>query len=98
MGDKGAALINATIRDWLDRHGDERFFMFINYDEAHASYAPPSPYRETYLADRADTPWGRERAIAPMMYNAGFVDYTAEVGPDVNSVTLRNSPVATLPN
>ncbi len=76
--DKGAALINAKFMDWMDRNGDEPFFAFINYNEAHERYEPPSPYREQFLGDRKDTPWGREQRMDPRAYLAAYVDYSAD--------------------
>ena len=76
--DKGAAIINATFMDWIRRHGDESFFAFINYMEPHASYEPPSPYRERFLDDH-DTPWGRTSNVAPNVFNAGKIEYPDEV-------------------
>ncbi len=75
--DKGAALINRTFLSWLDRHGDEPFFVFINYMEPHAYYEPPTPWREQFLGGR-ETPWGRSRNVQVNKYNAGLLSYTAE--------------------
>ncbi len=75
--DKGAALVSETFMGWIDRHGDEPFFAFINYVEPHAPYKPLSPHREEFLGSDRDTPWGRGRDVAVQRYNAGEVEYTA---------------------
>ncbi len=73
--DKGAGLVTERARQWLDRHDQRPFFMFINYTEPHAEYAPPSPFRERFLEARSDTPWGRQRFDEVAKYNAGYVEY-----------------------
>jgi len=76
--DKGAMLINGRFTDWMNRNGDRPFFAFINYDEAHEALRPPSPYRERFLGEKKDTPWGRERDADTKSYNCGYVKYTDE--------------------
>ena len=36
----------ARFSRWLDRLGQDRFFVWVHYYDAHLPYDPPSPYRE----------------------------------------------------
>ena len=36
---------------WLDRHGHERFFLFVHYFDPHVPYNPPAPYRSMFTTD-----------------------------------------------
>jgi arylsulfatase A-like enzyme len=76
--DKGAALIVATAKDWLERNGDRCFFAFFNFNEPHNHLAPPSPYYETYLGHRTETGWGRTRFPDILGYNLGETEYNEE--------------------
>ena len=77
--DKGAALVTARFKKWIDGYGDEPFFAFINYLEPHAHYQPPAPFRERFLADgRKDTFWGRDRQVSVQKFNAGVMEYSDE--------------------
>lgn len=62
----------------MDRHAKTPFFAFINYDEAHHPYAPPSPHRERFLESRASSPWGRKQNVDVEKYLAGNVSYDAD--------------------
>ena len=55
---QGSPLHQQDFMDDMERHIDEPFFAFINYNEPHARYAPPSPFRERFLRNESDTPWG----------------------------------------
>ncbi len=77
--DKGAAIVTAKFKSWIDRHGKRPFFAFINYLEPHDYYEPPTPFRERFLSEtNADTPWGREKTVAVQKYNAGVIEYGPE--------------------
>ena len=41
---------------WLDKQGDESFFLFVHYFDPHAVYDPPQPFRRRFAAtaDRED--------------------------------------------
>jgi arylsulfatase A-like enzyme len=54
LKDKGAYSTNLLIQNWLtETEGDSRpFFMFINYMEAHLPYAPPHPYKRTFVDEK----------------------------------------------
>ncbi len=36
---------------WLERRGDQPFFLFVHYFDAHYLYAPPPPYNTMYMPD-----------------------------------------------
>jgi len=77
--DKGAALVTAKFKAWLDRHGDEPFFAFVNYLEPHAYYEPPAGFRERFLSDNnRGTPWGRTRSVSVQRYNSGDIEYGSD--------------------
>jgi arylsulfatase A-like enzyme len=39
---KDAAMVNREFLDWLSGHGDQPFFAFLNYFDAHDPYLPPA--------------------------------------------------------
>jgi arylsulfatase A-like enzyme len=78
VGDKGARRVSNVAVSWLDDHGDEPFFMFLNYNEAHYPWAPPSPYREKFLVTRKDTPLGLTEQVDTRSFNAGTREYSEE--------------------
>ncbi|MHC4531045.1 MAG: sulfatase [Planctomycetota bacterium] len=54
--------------DWLGRHKDERFFLFLHYFDPHFDYEPPEPFASKF----ADNPYAGEIAytdycIAPVI-------------------------------
>ncbi len=71
--DKGATAVTRVARDWLSRHGDRPFFMFVNYNEAHTELAPPEPFRKKYLRDLSDTRWGIDRSFDMVSFDLGKV-------------------------
>jgi len=34
--------------EWLERHQDERFFLFLHYYDPHSPYEPPEPFASTF--------------------------------------------------
>jgi arylsulfatase A-like enzyme/predicted negative regulator of RcsB-dependent stress response len=44
--------------DWLGRHKDERFFLFLHYFDPHFDYVPPEPFASEF----ADNPYAGEIA------------------------------------
>src|SRR5438132_11571879 len=44
---RGNAVADAAL-GWLRSTGDRPFFMWVHFYDAHAPYAPPSPYPQTY--------------------------------------------------
>jgi arylsulfatase A-like enzyme len=76
--DKGAREVTETAITWLERHGHRPFFLFVNYNETHSDLFPPTPFRERFLADLADTPWGRSRFPDMVAADLGHETYTAE--------------------
>lgn len=43
--------INHIAMDWLDKHKDERFFLFLHYFDTHYPYTPPEPFKSSFLTD-----------------------------------------------
>lgn len=78
VGDKGARRVTNTAISWLDSHGDEPFFMFLNYNEAHYPWAPPSPWREEFLVTDPDSPLGLTEQVEVRAFNAGTLEYSPE--------------------
>ena len=74
--DKGARVINRSFMNYIERHADERFFAFINYNEAHAGYAPPSPFRERFLLSEPDSAWGLTKHVDTVGYLIGEEHYS----------------------
>jgi arylsulfatase A-like enzyme len=50
---------------WLERHRDRNFFLYLHAINPHAPYDPPPPYREEYLAGLTGTG-------TPVKHDAGF--------------------------
>lgn len=48
VGRKLASQINDSTLDWIDRHPENPFFIFINYFDTHDPYTPPQPYRSKF--------------------------------------------------
>lgn len=44
------SVVNGIAFDWLDRHHDEDFFLFLHFWDAHIPYLPPEPYVSRYTA------------------------------------------------
>lgn len=55
--------VTASATDWLARVGPERFFLFVNYFDAHAPYTPPREHRHRYPGSAA-LPRPREQEAA----------------------------------
>jgi arylsulfatase A-like enzyme/tetratricopeptide (TPR) repeat protein len=34
--------------EWLDKHNDEKFFLFLHYYDPHFTYEPPEPFRSKF--------------------------------------------------
>jgi len=41
---RNATDINKAIYKWLDKRKEKPFFLFVNYNDPHSPYRPPSPY------------------------------------------------------
>lgn len=46
-----ASVINDLAFPWLDEHGEEDFFLFLHFWDAHIPYVPPEPFRSLYTRD-----------------------------------------------
>lgn len=51
---------NKSVLAWLERHGTERFFLWVHYFDPHMPYSPPEPYASEF----ADSPYDGEIAYA----------------------------------
>jgi arylsulfatase A-like enzyme len=63
-GRRNAAQINAEFLGWVDRIGDQPFFGFLNYFDAHEPYSAPGDELERFgstAARRPDLWWHTER-------------------------------------
>ncbi|MBN2308855.1 MAG: sulfatase-like hydrolase/transferase, partial [Candidatus Hydrogenedentes bacterium] len=50
--------VTDAAKDFIERHRDERFFLYLHYMQPHDPYFPPSPYANEFTVDpvRAITP------------------------------------------
>jgi arylsulfatase len=55
---------------WLDRHGLERFFLFVHYFDPHVPYGPPPPYDRMFTTDAALRGFVAERQIPDVVQPA----------------------------
>lgn len=51
LGERSALEVNRDALAWIDEIGDDRFFLFVHYMEAHAPYEPPEPLRSQHEGD-----------------------------------------------
>jgi arylsulfatase A-like enzyme len=58
-----ASEVNALTLRWLESRRDRRFFLFLNYMDAHAPYLPAPGYREEFPASDAPQGGGHEASI-----------------------------------
>jgi arylsulfatase A-like enzyme len=63
-----AAEVNAMALRWLEERRDQRFFLFLNYMDAHAPYLPPPGYRALHPA--SDSPQSSRREALVDAYDA----------------------------
>jgi membrane-anchored protein YejM (alkaline phosphatase superfamily) len=47
-------LTNSRVLEWLDRHRDEDFFIWVHYFDPHMVYDPPESYAKRYLDGLGD--------------------------------------------
>lgn len=55
--DRGADSTNRFVERYLKENGEEPFFMFLNYMEAHAPYQAPDEYQYAYTEDPQVSGW-----------------------------------------
>lgn len=46
--EKNAEQVTQEAVKWLEKNGQDRFFIWLHYFDPHAPYSPPSPFREEY--------------------------------------------------
>lgn len=56
---RSATDVNRLALDWIDKAGDEPFFLVVHYFDPHAVYDPPQPFREKF----ARTPDKQNRSL-----------------------------------
>jgi len=44
-----AETASRAVLDWMDRHKDRNFFLFLHTYQIHNPYSPPAPYNELFL-------------------------------------------------
>ncbi len=49
--ERRAAVTTDRALGWLKEHGEQNFFLWVHYYDAHAPYDPPEPYKTTYKHD-----------------------------------------------
>jgi arylsulfatase A-like enzyme len=74
---RAAEVTDGALR-WLEQ-GDEPFFLFLNYFDPHAPYAPPPRYRKTFLPRGAEVNLRSSRQ-APALYDAEILYMDEQVG------------------
>jgi len=74
---RAAEVTDGALR-WLGQ-GDEPFFLFLNYFDPHAPYAPPPRYRKTFLPRGAEVNLRSSRQ-APALYDAEILYMDEQVG------------------
>ena len=57
---KTAAELNTDLLRWLTDKDQRPFFVFLNYFDAHAPYAPPQPFDAQFAAKPPRDPWLRD--------------------------------------
>ncbi len=74
VDEETAPIILRQAEDWLRRHGDQRFFLFLHFWDVHYDYVPPAPYDRMFDPDYRGPIDGRnfmfDDAIAPGMKQA----------------------------
>ncbi len=45
---QGRAITDSAI-SWLDKYGDQQFFLFLHYYDVHSDYTPDSEFREMFI-------------------------------------------------
>ena len=51
FAERRAEAVSRRALEWLDDHGDERFFLFVHYFDPHNPYSPPEPFTARYRGD-----------------------------------------------
>ncbi len=48
LSERRADAVTSEALGWLDKHGHEKFFLWLHYFDPHFPYAPPAPFKELY--------------------------------------------------
>jgi len=49
-----ASKTTAAALDWLRRHREDQFFLWVHYMDPHAPYTPPSPFNKLFTNEQPD--------------------------------------------
>lgn len=61
---RGAApTIIAKALDWIDAHGEGRFFLFLHFYDAHSNYDPAPPFRDELVRPYSGPASGRSKQL-----------------------------------
>jgi arylsulfatase A-like enzyme len=60
MDDSTETVLGEQTIDWLGRHKDENFLLYLHVVDPHGPYDPPPPFDEWYVADK-----GKGTAVKP---------------------------------
>ncbi len=60
-----AAQVTAAALRWLQNGGDQPFFLFVHYFDAHFPYTPPAPWDRAYLPEGIAPADGSDAALRP---------------------------------
>ena len=52
--ERRADAVTSEALGWLDKHGHEKFFLWLHYFDPHFPYAPPEPFKDRYGSARYD--------------------------------------------
>ena len=51
LNERRAGETTAIAMEWLERHRNENFFVFLHYYDPHSKYEPPEPFATTFADD-----------------------------------------------
>ncbi len=48
---RDASMTTRLVLDWLEEHGQEKFFLFLHYFDPHLKYEAPSSFRQRFVSE-----------------------------------------------
>jgi arylsulfatase len=63
--DQKAVEVTRKAAEWLARHGDDRFFLFVHYFDPHWKLEPPRPFQERFAPAGVDLDRGEFEFLFP---------------------------------
>ncbi len=85
-GERKCWMTNKWVYKWLNKLGNENFFLWIHYYDPHLPYDPPEPYRSIFLKSK----------IPKMLSPSKQVNFIANV--NNKKLKLNNSQINTMIN